>query len=211
MPKTLVDETLPINTGKAYELKQGQLLRVYGQTTADFVAFNLHDLKERFDQARTKSNQSKIFISTGDVLFSQRNNVLLTVTDDQFPGHHDMQKGMCSRKRIEMVFLGKSRRDKWGGGQQVEERWEDLPSHGCWENLSRATEAWGIDPDDLPGPFNLFQNTRIDSDTGIMYWDLVDLDGDVYVEMRAETDCLVAVSNCPGGRGPLTRIVVSEP
>ena len=107
----LKSEVVPKNSGAAFELKKGQTLRIAGKSIVDFVAFNLHDLTERFDQARTKTNQVKIFISTGDVLYSKRNNPMLTIVADTFTeGRHDLQKGMCSRKRFEMVAEGKSKR-----------------------------------------------------------------------------------------------------
>jgi uncharacterized protein YcgI (DUF1989 family) len=37
----------------------------------DFVAFNLENLKERFDQDRTKANPEKVFITRCDVLYSK--------------------------------------------------------------------------------------------------------------------------------------------
>ena len=99
------------NSGAAFEVRKGQRLRITGKSIVDFVAFNLHDLNERFDQARTKTNQVKIFISTGDVLYSKRNNPMLTIVEDTFKeGRHDLQKGMCSRKRFEMVAQGSSKR-----------------------------------------------------------------------------------------------------
>ena len=64
----LKSEIVPKNSGAAFEVKKGQRLRIAGKSIVDFVAFNLHDLAERFDQARTKTNQVKIFISPGDVL-----------------------------------------------------------------------------------------------------------------------------------------------
>lgn len=79
-------------------------MKVEGTTIADLVAFNLHDLTERFDQAHTKANQGKIFISTGDFLFSKRNNKMMQIIEDLFhEGHHDLQHGMCSRKRWEIL------------------------------------------------------------------------------------------------------------
>lgn len=39
------------NTGKAFECFKGQRVKVEGTTIVGFVAFNLHDLSERFDQA----------------------------------------------------------------------------------------------------------------------------------------------------------------
>jgi uncharacterized protein YcgI (DUF1989 family) len=75
----LKSEVVPKNSGAAFEVKKGQRLRIAGKSIVDFVAFNLLDLAERFDQARTKTNQVKIFISTGDILYSKRNNPMLTI------------------------------------------------------------------------------------------------------------------------------------
>jgi uncharacterized protein len=70
----------------------------------DFVCFNRTNLRERFDQARTQANQRKVFISTGDMLVSKLNNTMMTITEDTFKeGHHDLQEGMCSRKRHELA------------------------------------------------------------------------------------------------------------
>jgi len=51
--------TVPKNSGRAFTVRKGQCIRVAGRSIVDFVAFNLHDLTERFDQARTKTNQCK--------------------------------------------------------------------------------------------------------------------------------------------------------
>ena len=54
----LTSEVVPKNSGAAFEVRKRQRLRVAGRSIVDFVAFNLHDLSERFDQARTKTNQN---------------------------------------------------------------------------------------------------------------------------------------------------------
>jgi len=56
----------------------------------------LHNVKERFDQARTKVDQGKIYVTTGDLLISKYNNVMMTIVKDTYRGTHDMEKGMCS-------------------------------------------------------------------------------------------------------------------
>ena len=58
--------------------------------------FNLRNVKERFDQARTKVDQGKIYVTTGDVLISKYNNIMQTIVKDTYRGTHDMEKGMCS-------------------------------------------------------------------------------------------------------------------
>jgi uncharacterized protein YcgI (DUF1989 family) len=206
----LKSAVVPKNSGAAFEVRKGQRLRIAGKSIVDFVAFNLHDLEERFDQARTKTNQVKIFISTGDVLYSKRNNPMLTIVEDTFKeGRHDLQKGMCSRKRFEMVARGVSKRVFAEGVDINPVKAEEIPDHGCWENLSAAVKPWNIPPDDVPSPFNIFQCMRIDPETGIMYDTMIRPENEAHVDFCAEMDCLVAVSACPeSGRGQAIRVEI---
>jgi hypothetical protein len=205
-------EGVPTNSGAAFELRKGQRLRIAGRSVVDFVAFNLTDLTERFDQARTKTNQVKIFISTGDILYSKRNNPMLTIVEDTFKeGRHDLQKGMCSRKRFEMVAQGISKRVFAEGVDINPKTAAEIPDHGCWENLSAAVKPWNVASDDVPSPFNIFQCMRIDPDTGIMYDTLIRPNDEAHVDFRAEMDCLVAVSACPeSGRGQAIRVEIFD-
>jgi uncharacterized protein YcgI (DUF1989 family) len=208
----LKSQVVAKNSGAAFEVKRGQRLRVAGKSIVDFVAFNLHELTERFDQARTKTNQVKIFISTGDILYSKRNNPMLIIVADTFTeGRHDLQKGMCSRKRFEMVAEGKSKRVFAEGVNINPKKAEEIPDHGCWENLSNAVKAWNIAPDDVPSPFNIFQCMRIDPNTGTMYDTMIRPKDEAHVVFRAEMDCLVAVSACPeSGRGQAIRVEIFD-
>ncbi|MGB7947355.1 MAG: urea carboxylase-associated family protein [Candidatus Binatia bacterium] len=200
------------NNGAAFEMRKGQRLRIAGKSIVDFVAFNLHDLTERFDQARTKTNQVKIFITSGDVLYSKRNNPMLTIVEDSFKeGRHDLQKGMCSRKRFEMVAQGESKRVFAEGVDINPKNAAEIPDHGCWENLSGALKPWNISADDVPSPFNIFQCMRIDPDTGIMYDTMIRPKDEANVDFRAEMDCLLAVSACPeSGRGQAIRVEIYD-
>jgi uncharacterized protein YcgI (DUF1989 family) len=208
----LQSEVVPKNAGRAYIVRRQQQLRIMGRSIVDFVAFNLDDLNERFDQARTKTNQAKIFISVGDVLFSKRNNPMLTIIEDTFTeGRHDLQKGMCSRRRFEMVAEGRARRVFAEGVDMNPKKPAAIPDHGCWENLSDAVKPWNISPDDVPSPFNIFQCMRIDPETGILYDTLIRPKEEAHVAFRVEMDCLVAVSACPeSGRGQSIRIEIHE-
>jgi uncharacterized protein YcgI (DUF1989 family) len=200
------------NSGAAFELRQGQRLRIASKSIVDFVAFNLADLTERFDQARTKTNQAKIFISTGDILYSKRNHPMLTIVEDTFKqGRHDLQKGMCSRTRFEMVAEGKSKRIFAEGLDLNPKNPEAIPDHGCWENLTTALRPWHIAADDVPSPFNIFQCMRIDPDSGIMYDTMVRPAAEAHVDFRAEMDLLVAASACPeSGRGQAIRVEIYD-
>ncbi len=208
----LQSEVVPKNSGKAFIVKKGQRLRVAGRTVVDFVAFNLYNLRERFDQARTKTNQVKIFISTGDQLVSKLNNPLLTIVEDTFKeGKHDLQKGMCSKKRFELVAKGAAKRVFAEGVDMNPQKPEDIPDHGCLENLTEALKPWDIPPEDIPSPFNIFQTMRIDPETGAMFDTMIRPKDEAHVDFRAEMDCLVAVSACPqSGRGEAIRVEIFE-
>ncbi len=203
---------VPKNTGRAVSVEKGQYIRVAGRSVVDFVAFNLHELTERFDQARTKTNQAKVFMSTGDQLLSKLNNPLLTIVADSFrEGRHDLQKGMCSRKRFELVAAGLAQRNFIEGIDPNPKKLEDIPTHGCYENLSEALRPWSISPVDIPSPFNIFQTMRIDSETGAMFDTFVRPREEARVDFHAEMACLVAVSACPeSGRGREIRVELFE-
>lgn len=206
----VTESVIKNNTGMAFTLKRGQVIRVIGESTADFVVFNLDDLRERFDQARTKVDQGKIFVTKGDVLISKFNNVMMTILEDTYKGTHDMEKGMCSTSFYE----------KWGDRvfaiygdvwRRIGRKREAAPDHGCWENLTEALRPWNIAPEDIPSPLNVFQTMEIDGKTGSMRYSLTRPDPGTYMDLRAEMNCLVGISACPeGGRGKDLKVVVWE-
>ncbi len=62
--KLVVDDIIPYNLGHAYTIKMGQYIRVIGRTTVDFVAFNMDNLIERFDQGRRSYLQASRYTMT---------------------------------------------------------------------------------------------------------------------------------------------------
>ena len=201
--RTLEEYVVPSNSGRASVVHRGRYIRVAGRTTADFVAFNLINPRERFDQARTKTNQNTIYVTAGHVLYTQLNNVLLTIVEDTYAGggrQHNLEKGMCSRKRHLLAF----QRGLMQASYLRTFTHADLPDHGCWENLSEAVRPWGILPEDIPAPFNIFQTLEIDPVSGRMTNTSTRPRNGAHVTMRAEMDCLAALSACPditvGGR-----------
>ena len=189
----LWERKLARNTGYTLELKKGQFIKITSQTIIDFVCFNLTNLRERFDQARTKANQRKVFLTTGDCLISKLNNTLFTIVEDTFKeGHHDLQEGMCSRKRHELA----AQRGMWEAtyGRPLTE----MPPRGCTENLAKVLEPFGIALEDVPSPFNIFQDMIIHPDTGILeHSPIRPKPPGAWVTMRAEMDVLAALSVCP--------------
>ncbi len=190
--KVLKEQHAPYNSGWAGELKKGQIIRIKATTTVDFVAFRLQNLRERFDQARTKVYNMKIFISTGDKLMGRDNQHMMTIVEDGFKeGTHDLQKGMCSAYRFQLAKQEGRLKEYYP--REITE----IPDHGCYENLSRALEPYGIAPEDIPSPLNLNQHMKIDGKTGRMEHTSIRAKEGSYVDLRAEMDLLVAFSACP--------------
>ena len=189
----LWERQLSRNTGFAFDLNKWQSVRITSQTIIDFVCFNRKNLRERFDQARTKANQRKVFLTTGDSLVSKLNNTMMTIVEDTFEeGHHDLQEGMCSRKRHELA----AKRGVWEAtyGRPLSE----MPTHGCTENLGKVLAPYGIALEDVPSPFNIFQHMIIHPDTGeLEHSPIRPKPPGAHVTLRAEMNLLAALSVCP--------------
>src|SRR5688500_9152096 len=100
----LKEAHVPYNTGWAGDLKKGQVIRITATTTVDFVCMRRENLKERFDQARTKVYNMKIFLTTGDKLMGRNNQHMMTIVENtNREGTHDLQKGMCSGYRFQLA------------------------------------------------------------------------------------------------------------
>lgn len=180
------------NSGWASSIRGGQILRLEARTIIDFVAFDLHDFAECFDQARTKEASGAIYMRRGDAVLSRSGGRLMSMIADGFEGlgTHDMQFGMCSRARHERA-AAEGRLGEYLHAQLA------VPTHGCAENLTSACAPWGIPYFDIPSPINFFQNMAIDQETGRMQRTQVRPAAPVALDLRAERDLLVAFSACP--------------
>jgi uncharacterized protein YcgI (DUF1989 family) len=192
--KTLKEQHVPHNTGWAGEVRQGQVIRILATTTVDFVCVGRDNVKERFDQARTKVYNGKIFVTTGDKLMGRNNQHMMTIVENtNREGTHDLQKGMCSGYRFQLAKKEGRLREYYHRDYTE----ADIPDHGCYENLSRALAPYGVAPEDIPSPFNINQHMIIDGKTGKMEHTTVRPKPGSYVDLRAEMDLIVAASACP--------------
>lgn len=212
--ETVIDKTLPPKTGAAIELRQGQHLRVIdleGQQVVDLVAFNLHNLRERSSTAYSRNRYipapgQEYFphdtLTTGDWVMSTICRPLMTIVADTpaTKGVHGSHHRMCNK-----FFYG-----IFGG--------EEEPRDGCFEILSAAVAPYGILPEDLPDSLDLFMNYPHSCELGhFTILPPISQPGD-YIELRAEMDCLIGLSNCPGdivapvnaGRCTPVRVLVLE-
>ena len=50
--KVISESVIKSNTGKAFAVKKGQIIRVIGESTADYVVFNLRNVKDLRNKGR---------------------------------------------------------------------------------------------------------------------------------------------------------------
>lgn len=191
--RAIGEATIAANSGWSASVASGRTLRLTAASGLSLVCFNAADVGERFDQARTKVYNMRLWITAGEQLFSKLNNPMLTMTVDGFAGigRHDLQYGMCSAAVLARAAAeGEPQRYAHLKGKAV-------PAHGCLENLATALRPWGIEQERIPMPLNLFQHTEIDTASGVIRPVPTRPPQPVSVELRAAMDLVVAVSACP--------------
>lgn len=181
---------VPIRSGKAWRVAAGQVCRIStpeGPQVADLNFWNAHNPRERFWAARTRQIQGS-HVSAYDRLWSCLPYLrpMATITADSVKYGVDAYGGRCHD------LMG-SRCDpymkKLLTGQDVD--------HHCHSNLVRAVVPFGLNEMDVHDVLNIFQVTGLVDDK---YYTAASpaRPGD-HIEFMAETDLLVAMSNCPGG------------
>jgi uncharacterized protein len=167
-------------------LRAGESLTItdlHGNQAVDFLAYDLHDTAVRYSAADTLQAQGSIFLSTGSVLLSNEHTPLLTVTADEV-GQHDTIGGACSKESNTLRY-----------GHHT---W---PQHACVENFLAEGARWGLGKRDLVGNVNWYMNVPVEADGTLGIVDGLSAPGRS-LTLRAETDVLVLVSNCPQINNP---------
>ena len=167
--------------GAAVRLARGahiRLIDIEGGQTGDLMAFS-PDARERLSNGRSFDYNGKILLSTGDVLWSDLSNPMLTIVSDDV-GRHDFLYASCSVEMYRMQY-GVT-------GYHA----------NCSDNLRAGLRELGIVPDSLPTAFNFFMNVDLLPDGRLKIQPPRCRKGDSMV-LRAEMDLAIAVSACPAG------------
>lgn len=141
------------------------------------VAFVAEDKTEVISSGRSIDYASKIFLSVGDILYSNYSRPLLTIVEDKV-GRHDFLLTPCSRDTFRIIY-----------GDRDPHRW-------CFGNLAHALQRFGITEDRIPVAFNVFMNVDVDGATGrIEVRPPLSKAGD-QVTFRAEADLIIGLTAC---------------
>jgi uncharacterized protein YcgI (DUF1989 family) len=166
-------------SGVAFRLRRGQRLRVVdpqGEQVSDLLAFNAADPAEVISSGRTLDYASKLYLSVGDPLYSNRSNVMLRILEDTV-GRHDFLLTPCSKDTFRIIYG------------------DTDPHRGCFGNLAEALAPFGIGPDQIPTAFNVFMNVVIDADGGLKVEPPRSRAGD-YILFEADQDLIVGLTAC---------------
>jgi uncharacterized protein YcgI (DUF1989 family) len=179
MRDLLSERILEPGTGKAIELRAGEILRieqVEGGQCVDFNAFNLHDYKEFMHCGRTRTVHG--FNPTeGDFLWSQppRERALLYILKDTVK-RNDVLFPRCSAYLYESAY--------------------GFHDHtNCHDIQSEAQREYGLTPDDVHDSFNFFMNTEVGMDGRATITRQSSKAGD-FVDLLALTDVLAVPNVC---------------
>jgi uncharacterized protein YcgI (DUF1989 family) len=167
---------VPPASARALILLKGECIRITdpeGSQVSDFVAISQSDKREKFDQARTRVNNWSNIVCKGTTLYSNRNRPLLEVVEDDV-GVHDLLFPACNSFVYAKVF-------------------HILSKTGCFENLVSALSQFGIEPDGIPNPLNIFMSTFADTKIGIRISPSKPGDS---ISMKALEDLIVAATAC---------------
>ncbi|MEQ1598400.1 MAG: urea amidolyase associated protein UAAP2 [Methylotenera sp.] len=172
------------------ELKKDQIFRILdleGNQAVDTLFYSASNPEERYSVVDTIARQRRLYLTTGSVLYSSEGNAMLTIVADTC-GRHDTLGGACSAESNTTRY--------------------DLAKrhmHSCRDSFMHALNtcecANHMSKRDITSNINFFMNVPVTVDGGLVFADGISGPGK-YVEMRAEMDVTVLISNCPQLNNP---------
>src|SRR5690606_20625040 len=188
----VVDEICAAGEPWVKQVNAGQTFRIVdleGNQAVDTLFFNARQALERYSATDTIRRQNQLYLTTGSRLYSNYGNVMLTIVADTC-GRHDTLGGACSAESNTVRYA----LDKY-------------PMHSCRDNFLHALahdplcETLGMSKRDLPSNINFFMNVPVTEAGALEFVDGISAPGK-YVEMQAEMDVMVLISNCPQLNNP---------
>ena len=180
------DEIVAARAPWMHRVKAGETLRIIdleGNQAVDFLLYATDDDAERYSAQDTIAAQGNIFLRTGSVLLSNDGRPMMTITGTSVE-YHDTIGGACS---IESNSL------RYGHHTKAQ--------HSCVDNFLDANLRDGRGKRDMVSNVNFFMNVPVEADGALGIVDGISAPG-LSVDLRAEMDVTVIVSNCPQINNP---------
>ncbi len=166
-------------SGIGFKLRAGDVLRVVdplGEQVSDLFAFRDGDHACSLSSGRTIDYAGKIYLTDGDVLWSNDSRPMFTLLRDDVR-RHDFLLTPCSQQMFEILYKHRGHH----------------PS--CLENLCSAFAPYGIGPEQIGTTFNIFMRVDVAADGRIAVRPPLSKAGDI-LELRAEMDMVCALTAC---------------
>ena len=164
-------------------LAKGMLVRLIdleGQQAVDFLCYNAHDTRDRYNAANTMKMAENVYINAGTILYAEYATPLMRVVNSSCPDH-DTIGGCCS---AEMNMLRYGRR-----------------THSCRANFIHELAKFGMGEADIVANVNFFMSVPVGRDGHVAISDSPSKAGD-FVDVEALTDVIAMISNCPQKYNP---------
>ena len=181
----ILRETVPPGWYWTRRLAKGETLRIVndtGRASVSALFWNARDTSERFNAGDTVKVQWTARIAGGRLLLSDMGRVLAAITGDT-GGFHDCLAGGSTSGSNARKYGGTFHRN----------------SH---DNFLLVAGKWGMGPRDV-GPCITFFAPVVTDEAGKLVWQESRQPGQ-HVDLRAEMDVIVALSNCPHPLDPET-------
>jgi uncharacterized protein len=184
----VLSEVVPAGEPWMGRVNQGQRLRIVdleGNQAVDTLFYCAADPAERYSANDTIRAQGNIYLTMGTRLLSNQGKTMLTIVADTC-GRHDTLGGACSAESNTVRYA-------------LAKRY----MHSCRDNFLLALARWdhGLTKRDLSSNINFFMNVPVTRDGKLTFADGISGAGR-YVEMQAEMDVIVLISNCPQLNNP---------
>lgn len=173
-------ETIPGGWYWTTRLNRGEALRIINSTGASCVtllAWSCADTSERLNHADTIKVQWAATLRKGRVIFSDMGRVLFSIVEDTTGGAHDTLMGGSTAATNEAHYHATTLRN-------------------TRDNFILAAGKLGLDRRDIHPCISLFAPVSVEDGGRFVWNDSRRIAGD-FIDLRAEMDLLVALSNCP--------------
>ena len=182
------DCILPAGESWLHEVKRGQIFRILdleGNQAVDTLFYSASNTEERYSAVDTIREQGNLYLTAGTRLLSTEGNVLMTIVADTC-GRHDTLGGACAAESNSVRYA-------------IDKKY----MHSCRDSFLHALGHCdcGMDKRDLTANVNFFMNVPVTPQGELTFADGISAPGK-YVEMRAEMDVYVLISNCPQLNNP---------
>jgi urea carboxylase-associated protein 1 len=180
------DEIVAARAPWMHCVRAGETLRIIdleGNQAVDFLLYATDDHAERYSAQDTVAAQANIFLRTGSVLLSSEGRPMMTITGTSVE-YHDTIGGACSCESNSLRY-----------GHHTKAQ------HSCVDNFLEANLRDGRGKRDMVSNVNFFMNVPVEADGALGIVDGISAPG-LSVDLRAEMDVTVVVSNCPQINNP---------